>query len=82
MTFFSPQLDYSKKLLKTKFTFRAEAYVWEYLIAIKSTNENKYEMLITKIRSFFCNFNNYLDRQMRPVERVRHTIISKLQREN
>ena len=53
MTFFSPQLDYSKKLLKTKFTFRAEAYVWEYLIAIKSTNENKYEMLITKIRSFF-----------------------------
>ena len=41
--------------MTAKFTFCAdyEAYVLEYLMAIKSTNENNYEMLTNKNSNFF-----------------------------
>ena len=77
--FFYLQQNYSKKLLKMKFIFSADykAYVSKYLMAEKSTNDDKYNML-TKKNSKFCfyNFDDYLDRLCRPVERVRHSIVS------
>lgn len=48
---FSAQQDYIKKLLNLKFSFAAdyEAYVLEYLMAIKSTNSSKYNMWTNKM---------------------------------
>ena len=48
---FSAQQDYIKKLLNLKFSFSAdyEAYVLEYLMAIKSTNSSKYNMWTNKM---------------------------------
>ena len=68
-----------KASMKTKSTFSAnsEFYVSEYLMVMKSTNDDKYDMPTNKTSKFlFCNFNDYLNRQMWPVEKVRHTIIS------
>lgn len=44
---FYAQQDYSKKLLEMEFVFSTDykAYVFEYLIAIKFTNDDKYNML-------------------------------------
>ena len=89
--FFYSQQDYSKKLLRTKFTFSVDydTYISEYLMAIKSTNDNKYDMLPNNSKFPFYYFDGFLDRQLRPVARVRHTIVSKdeqglleLQKEN
>ena len=73
------QQGYSENLLKIKFKFSVdyETYVSECLMAIKSITYNKYDMLTNKNSKFlFHHFNGYLDRQLRPTERVRHTIIS------
>ena len=59
-------------------------------MVINSTTYDKYNMLInTKSRFLFYHFNDYLHRQARPTEKVRHTIITeveygllKLQHEN
>ena len=46
-------------------------------MAINSTKNEKHDMLTNKNSKFlFYNFNNYFDRQIQPVESVRHTIIS------
>ena len=62
--FFPAQQDYSKTLSKTKFTFSAdyEAYILEYLMTIKSTMDDKYNMLTNKNskKFIFYNFNNNL----------------------
>ena len=44
---FYAQQDYSKKLLEMELVFSTDykAYVFEYLIAIKFTNDDKYNML-------------------------------------
>ena len=78
--FFYSQQDYSKKLLGTKFTFSVDydTYISEYVMAIKSTNVNKYDMLPNKNSKFpFYYFDGFLERQLRSVARVRHTIVSK-----
>ena len=50
-------------------------YVSEYLMVIKSVNDNKYDMLTNKNSKFlFYNFNDYLNDF--PVQYVRHIIIS------
>ena len=75
---FAAQQDYSKRLLKMRLTFLADhdAYVSKYLMAIKSTNNNKSDMVTNSNLKFLVyHLNDYLDRQLRLVERIRHTII-------
>ena len=46
-------------------------------MAIKNTNNDKYDMLTNKISKFlFYNFNGYLNRRGEPMQKVKHTIIS------
>ena len=45
-------------------------------MAIKSTNNNKHDMVTNNNLKFLVyHLNDYLDRQLRLVERIRHTII-------
>ena len=54
-----------------------DSYVSEYLTAIESVNDDKYDML-TKINSKFLlhNFNDYFKRRGLPMQYVRETIVS------
>ena len=69
--FFYTQQDYSKKLLKMKLIFSEdyEAYVSEYLMARKSTNDDKYNMLTKKNLEFLFfkdtlkGFNDFKNKQ-------------------
>lgn len=56
-----------------KLTFSAdyEAYISEYLMTIKSNNDNKYHMLTNKnSKLLFYHFNDNLYRQVRQSESV------------
>ena len=71
---FAAQQDYSKRLLKMRLTFLADHDA--YVSKIKSTNNNKYDMVTNNNLKFLVyHLNDYLDRQLRLVERIRHTII-------
>lgn len=63
-----------------KLTFSAdyEAYISEYLMTIKSNNDNKYHMLTNKnSKLLFYHFNDNLYRQVRQSESVKHSINAK-----
>ena len=46
-------------------------------IAIKAQTKDKNDMLTNKKSKFlFHNFNSYINRQAKPVQKIRHTIIS------
>ena len=46
-------------------------------MAIKASDDNKYDMLANKNMKFlFYHFNNFLNSWGLPIQRVRHTIIT------
>ena len=71
------QQNYTEKMLEFTFSADYKFYVSEYLMAIKNTNNDKYDMLTNKISTFlFYNSNGYLNRRGEPMQKVKHTIIS------
>ena len=79
LDFIAAQQDYDKKLLQIEFNYSVDYdnYVFKYLMAIKSENDDKYDILTNKNSKFlFYNFNVYLYRRGLPVQYLRHTIVS------
>ena len=86
------QENYEKKLLKLELSYAGGfgSYRSKYLTVIKLVSYDKYDMLTHENSKFlFYQYNDYLDRNKRPMGRVKHTIIledevglCELQREN
>lgn len=58
------QQNYYKKFLTIKLTFGAdyESYISEYLMSLKASDSNKYDMLTNvKSKLMFYHFNNFLN---------------------
>ena len=54
-----------------------DEYITGYFAPIKNINDNKYDMLINKNSKFlFYNFNDYLGTINKPLQFLRHTVIS------
>ena len=69
----------TRGLLQIEFSYSVDfdSYISKNLMAIKSVNDNKYDMLTINSSKFLLyNFNNYLSRRGSPVKHVRHTIVS------
>ena len=77
--FFLAQVDPTKKLMPIEFEIsdNYQNYVMEYFNAIKSKNNDKYNMLTHKNSKFlFYNFDHFLNRIGKQSKLVRHTKIS------
>ena len=77
--FFLAQVDPTKKLMPIEFEIsdNYQNYVMEYFNAIKSKNNDKYNMLTHKNSKFlFYSFDHFLNRIGKQSKLVRHTKIS------
>ena len=75
-TIFLAQQDQTKKLVTVELSISEDygEFILEYIIAINSKNDNKYDMLKHKNSKFlFYNFNCYHSRMNTPLQLVRYT---------